>query len=364
MSETNDVIPETEFNPESIEKPVVSADSAKAAGLSCDKGIIVLLLIGLLALLLALYAVYESRHARAGMTRDNQTLNRRVAELNQQVTAQINWQTKQQSLLDRQQQQLGEFNKQLQTALHQRLYQKQDWLLYKARYYLELAQINSHWSDNQQTTIALLHEADSILQAISDQSVFVVRQSIAQEMSQLKALPTIDVAGILSQLDSARQAVNDLVLKDGNNNAAEPTSTTDANNTSSWRSGLHRSVNFLKTLVVVRHQETDIQPLLSPLHQAMIRESLRMDLQQAQWAVLQHNDPVFQQTLHQALQEIAQYLDSEASNTQALTTQLQALQKQPLTQKNPMIDQSLQQLNDIIDTKNTPVVPANGGDLQ
>src|SRR5580704_4496681 len=37
---------------------------------------------------------------------------------------------------------LDDLNKQLQVAMNQRFYQNQDWLLFKVRYYLELAQIN------------------------------------------------------------------------------------------------------------------------------------------------------------------------------------------------------------------------------
>lgn len=346
MSENNNIAAENKLTSE-------SANAAAKTSQNCDyrKVFIVMLLPSLLALLLAIYALYDTRQSRTLTENNWQTVNTSLSQTNQQLAAQKDWQTNYQTSLDKQQQQLDKVNSTLQTALQQPLYQKQDWLLYKARYYLELAQINAHWSENQQTTIALLHEADFILQGITDQSIFVVRQSIAEEISQLNALPTVDIAGILSQLDSARQEVNELPLK-GNIDLAQPDSEPSTTN-AGWRDDLHNSIGFLKKLIVVRHQETDIQPLLSPMHQALIRESLRLDLQQAQWAALQHNEAIFQQMLNQALEDITRNFDSQAISTQAIIEQLKTLQKLPLKQKSPTIEQSLQQLNDLIGKNNT-----------
>ena len=89
---------------------------------------------------------------------------------------------------------LDNLNKQLQIAMNQRLYQNQDWLLLKARYYLELAQMNTHWSDNYNAAISLLQQADKLLEQLSSPKIFDVRQAIAKEISQLKAIPTVDIA--------------------------------------------------------------------------------------------------------------------------------------------------------------------------
>ncbi|WBV63406.1 uroporphyrinogen-III C-methyltransferase [Legionella pneumophila 130b] len=62
---------------------------------------------------------------------------------------------------------MDSLNKELQTAMKQKLYQNNDWLLLKARYYLELAQINVHWSDNFNTSVALLQQADALLKGMN-----------------------------------------------------------------------------------------------------------------------------------------------------------------------------------------------------
>ncbi len=67
---------------------------------------------------------------------------------------------------------LTAIQKTLSSALQERWYQNNEWLLLKARYYLELAGINAHWSDNPQTTIALLQQADDLLVNLHEPELF------------------------------------------------------------------------------------------------------------------------------------------------------------------------------------------------
>ncbi|KTC85106.1 uroporphyrinogen-III C-methyltransferase [Legionella brunensis] len=238
----------------------------------------------------------------------------------------------------------------LKIALQQRLYQKQDWILLKARYYLELAQINAHWSDDQQTTIALLQQADTLLAALSYQQVLTIRQAIAQEIAQLQVLPKVDVAGLLSQLDAAKNNLSNLPLKKP---ISHPQShDTNGKTSSEWRDQLRDSINSLGKLVVIRRHEENVEPLLSPLQQAMLQEVIRLNLEEAQWAILQNNSSVYQLALTQAINAIKRTFDETASSTQALIKQLQALQQQKLNLAKPVIGKALPLLNQLIDNKN------------
>jgi len=225
---------------------------------------------------------------------------------------------------------IKELNDNLHKALKERLYQQQDWILLKARHYLELAQVNQHWSADNKASIALLQQADTLLKDISDQRVFQVRQTIAQ--SSVATLP----------IQSA--ALNHIPNDAAPGNNASP---------ASWRSKLRDNINMLEKLVVIKHNDEDIKPLLSPLYQAILRESIRMNLQEAQWAILQNNTTVYQHSLQQALNDINRSFDSQASQTQALIKHLQSLQQQTLNSERPSITESLTQLNQIIDSGRT-----------
>ncbi|ARG96546.1 uroporphyrinogen-III C-methyltransferase [Legionella micdadei] len=309
--------------------------------------------IAIIALIVAIYAIHANQRSIELNEQQGQAVNHIVEQLKQQQSdAQNDLETLKltaSQLHNTVQNQLQTMNKDLQSAMQQHLYQKQDWLLLKARYYLELAQINAHWSSDQETTIALLQQADALLHNIPDQQLFTIRQAIAQEIIQLQALPKIDTAGLLSQLDAAENAVTNLPIK-------KPFNSTQVKqgdeSTSPWRQKLQESMSILEKLIVVRHNDEDIQPLLSPLHQSLLRDSIRFNLQEAQWALLQNNPKIFRLSLAQALREINRTFDENAVATQALVQQLQNLQQEKLETITPTINQSLNLLNQLIESKN------------
>ncbi len=256
---------------------------------------------------------------------------------------------------DKLQNKFNTIDKNLQSALQQRLYQSNDWLLLKARYYLELAQINAHWSDNLQTTAALLQQADAILANVHDQQLFNIRQVIAKETAELQAIPRLDITGLLSQLDAALDTIATLPLKlavtltDKKNIPKEESDKTS----STWQRSLKNSVSLLESLVVIRRHNEDIVPLPSPAYESMLREGIRLNLQEAQWAILQNNDPVYQFSLTQAIQNIKHSFAPDDPGTTALLKQLITLQKTHLILRKPILEQSLPLLNKLIESKDT-----------
>lgn len=246
---------------------------------------------------------------------------------------------------------VDELNKQLQTALQKKLYQKQDWLLQKAKHYLELAQINIHWTNDPNASIAMLQEADTILRELPDQRLFPVRQSIAAEITQLQAVSSADLAGILSQLDTLKASVDKLPVKTSAMSPVSPDNSspnTDAQ--SAWKSKLQDSINALEQLVVIKHHDGEaIEPILSPLYINLLRESVRINLQAAQWAAIHYDSTVFQQALAQAIEDVNRGFDKNNAETQSLINGLQALQKQQFDINKPDITHSLTRLNQLIE---------------
>ena len=269
------------------------------------------------------------------------------------------------------QEKFDELNKQLQAAMSQKFYQNQNWLLLKVRYYLELAQINAHWSKSFNATSALLQQADQLLQQLNDPKVFEIRQAIAKDIAQLQAMPVIDITGILSQLDAAQNSLKDLnvasVLSESQpQTAAAPEPSKGA--TPVWRIHLQDSMNVLSKLVVIRRNDELIKPLMSPAFESLLKENIRLNLQEAQWAVLNSNPEVYQLVLKQAITTLKKNFNEGAQNTSALIKKLDELQQIQLIQKSPNIGTALPLLNQLINAKE-PVVPqsdnnSQGGDSQ
>lgn len=325
------------------------------------------------ALLLALGA-----SATAGYTLwSNQQLQSQLADKNNQFSAQIAQLTEKQA---KAQEQIGEkanhvaeasaalqnkfedLNKQLQTAMSQRFYQNQNWLLLKARYYLELAQINAHWSKSFKSSIALLQQADQLLTQLNDPQILEIRQAVAKDIAQLQAVPVIDMAGILSQLDAAQNSLNALSVSSAFSNNKPLIAETPAEKKetpSIWRLRLQDSMNVLSKLVVVRHQDEHIQPLVSPMFEALLKENIRLNLQEAQWAVLNSNPEVYKLVLNQAINLLKKNFNESASNTAALIKTLTELQQIQLIQKRPEIGLALPLLNQLIISKEPTATAAD-----
>lgn len=322
----------------------------------------------ILAIIIAVYSIRMNSTFQNSLIDHNKTLMAEVEELKQkhtssqeQIEAKAGTLQQTQSTLENK---FNNLNKELQTAMQQRLYQNQDWLLLKARYYLELAQINEHWSDNFNAAIALLQQADRLLQQLNAPKIFAVRQAIAKEIAELKAIPVIDIAGLLSRLDAAQISVSNLTIQSTiaeSETTAKP-ETPKTSNPSAWRARFQDSVNLLEKLVVVRRTNEDINPLMSPLLESILRESIRLNLQEAQWAVLNNNDTVYQMALKQAILNLKRTFDEQGHKTNVLIKQLTELQQIKLTREKPITGVALPLLNQMIDNKELPGNQVNTGE--
>ena len=317
-------------------------------------------LVALLAIAIALYTLQSNQHLNEALATQNTLLSERLTHVKTQQTA---WKDTQETLVQSLQQkekdiedQFNTLQQQFKRIVEQKNYENQDWMLLKARYYLELAQINAHWSDDFTSTVALLEQADSILSNVSTSNVLTIRQAIAKDIASLKASPQVDVVGLLSELDAASQMISKLPLPAALA-PSEETAPQDKPNQKVWRERLQDSVNILEKLVVVRRHDEEIKPLLSPLYLAVVRESIRLNLQEAQWAVLKKNEQVYQMALNQAIHRVKQHFDVKAQTTSELLKQLEKLKEKELDKPKPSIDKALPLLNQGIEQKTSKQVP-------
>ncbi|GGI89212.1 uroporphyrinogen-III C-methyltransferase [Legionella impletisoli] len=322
-----------------------------------------ILVIALIAMAFALFATYNNLQLQRQIAFTADQINTEINSLSESHTSvQERINTTLESFAESSNQlgiKLKTLDKNMQSALKQQHYNSDDWLLLKARYYLQLAQINAHWSNNVETTIALLQQADELLANIHDQRLFEVRQAIAKEITQLKSLQSLDKTGLLSKLDALQETVSNLPIKTSvtpenrqNNNEAT-TKTPEA-----WRDRLKNSINLLERLVVIRRHDEAIQPLLSQQQEALLRASLQLNLQEAQWAVLQNNETVYKMALNQAIQTIQRYFTTEKGRVEGVLNQLQTLKATNLTEPKPDLNRSLTLLNQIIDARNSKSIEA------
>lgn len=336
----------TELKPDSDTQPSNKASSSTLLNR-------LTILIALIALISTGYSYYINQHTRGYIEQENKQLLSQIHQLKQQqhnLTQEFNDKT---TTLNQANQELDEkvklFSNEVK-IVNQRGNQNQDWLLLKARYYLELAQINAYWSHSYDpSTQALLQQADNILAQMNSAELFKVRQIIAQELLQLKSQNHLDLAGLLSQLDALQNNVAQLRTSILLNDSPKVNQESSLSNSTSWKKYFHRSLDVLSTLVVVRRNDEEIKPLLSPVYEALIKESIRLNLQEAQWALLNHNASAYQLALKQASATLKRGFNDRLANIATLIKQITELQKINMTEEKIEVGKALPLINKIIE---------------
>ncbi len=211
--------------------------------------------------------------------------------------------------------------------------------LIKARYTLELAQINAYATTDYETTLSLLNKADELLSTENDPAIFPVRQAIAQEISELEAAKKTDTIGILSQLNAigAAAKINNVPIQSIQNVHTESDSTI--------KSLFHQ-------LIIIRHHDEPIEPLQSPAYKAILQEAIQLNLQEAKWAVIQKNDTIYQLALNEAIHNSSQIISDPA-----LVKSLEELKTIQLEQPKIIPKESLTLLMSVMSTAQGVTAP-------
>lgn len=280
------------------------------------------------------YNIYLAQKISKTTTQEIQRLNTRIENLNQQQTQSTNETI--QSL-----QQLKNVQQIFEDRQKQQNAKNTDWPLYRARYYLELAQIAMHWDYYSQIALTLLEQADILIMQMHDEKVLAIRQAIANEILLIKQNPAPDMVGILSQLDALQTTIQHLPQQYFITENKSQHNILHPNNSTYWQ----KSLQILQSLIIIKERNPTTEPIMTPTYAETLRRMLSLSLQEAQWAVLQHNDAIYQFTLQQTIKTLCQILDCHTDKAQKIIHQIHTLQKISLKQPETTPSQSLSLLN-------------------
>ena len=117
---------------------------------------------------------------------------------------------------------------------------------------------------------------------------------------------------------------------------------------------------FLKSLVVIHYNPDTLEPKPTLAYEAMLRATVRLNIQEAQWAILEQNNTVYHLALNQAINHLEHTFSSDSTRTQALIQQLEQLKKTNFRAELVMPEEALNQLNSIINTPRTAPLSTEG----
>lgn len=221
-----------------------------------------------------------------------------------------------------------------------------EWTLSEAEYLLQIANQRLQLDRDVASAIAAMAAANERLRDLADPALLAVRRQLAIELSALRSVPLLDREGLVLELISYAQRVDQLPLANapppagtiGSTAAPAPTVASD------WRTALDAAWQALQRLVIIRRDNQPIQPMLAPEQEYFLRQNLRLQLESARVALLRDEAESFKASLQSSADWLRQYFDTK---DQAVTSAIEALDgmaQQNIRPPLPSINESLRLL--------------------
>ncbi len=220
------------------------------------------------------------------------------------------------------------------------------WLLAEVEYLLRLANQRLIMTGDTAAAQALLTSADNILRELDDVSLMAVRGAIASDLASIRAVPRIDIEGNYVRLAALVDQVDQLVIF-ALPDAEMPVVETQTND--DWqgrlRQGYQEALDKLASYVVVRRRETPAEALMDPQWERLVRQNLRMLLEQAQVALMSGNQVLYRESLGRSQHWVAEFFESDQSAAEAMNREIADLMEQTVAVELPDIADSMLELD-------------------
>ncbi|MCB1704825.1 MAG: uroporphyrinogen-III C-methyltransferase [Halioglobus sp.] len=228
---------------------------------------------------------------------------------------------------------------------------RENWLLAEAGHLLRLANQRLVMAGDPVAAEALLNGADSVLRDLNDPALHVVRAAVAADIAALRAVPEVDVEGIYLRLSALIGQADKLVIFQFEEQDAKPAPEA----ADSWRGRLRQqyeaALSKLSDYIIIRRRDVPMQALMDPQWEGLVRQNLRMLLEQAQIALLSGNQALYTTSLSQAQEWVAQFKDSDTAAAKAISAQIKELQALTIQIPQPNISRSQNALDKAIELR-------------
>ena len=203
---------------------------------------------------------------------------------------------------------------------------KNVWAMLEAQYLVKLANDNLQFDGNLATVISLLQTADVDLRDLADPRITSIRETLATDIASLQAVKQVDIVGVYARLAALSEQTDKLPLPTKltpDDSQAAPID----ENLSWWRRGLQQTWRALSKVVIVRYNPNGTLPLITPEQQDFLYENFHAVLEKAMWALLHKQPEIYRSSLQQASDWTKKYFLQDSQVTQAMLTELNALQQ-------------------------------------
>lgn len=219
------------------------------------------------------------------------------------------------------------------------------WKMAEVEYLVSLANQRVNLAKDKHTALAALKAADQNLLKLADPRLTSIRESIAREIQSLTGVAEIDVTGIVLELSAMEELLDDLPLLENiapvpMDTTADQTEATSAEDRD-WRLLMQAAWQDMKELIVIRHHDRPIEPLLPPEQRHNLIENMKLRLNAAKIAVLRGDSRSFNEQLKIFKTYLGTFFDPEHESTKGIISGLGKYEGFNLAPEFPDISTSL-----------------------
>ena len=189
------------------------------------------------------------------------------------------------------------------------------------------------WAEKDyQGTSAVLKRLDGLLS--EHPGTVEVRQAIMQDIQTLDSLKPVATEAIYLQLNSVLSSIDDLVFNAVN--LPEEAAAIDENalsgDVSDWQQNLSNSWNkIVDSFITIRqHEGVSIEPLLTDQERHLINQRIKLNITQAQDALMSKQASIFFSALSEAKRLVGEYFKQDDDTTKTVLKALSKLEKEQL----------------------------------
>ena len=214
---------------------------------------------------------------------------------------------------------------------------REQWRLAEAEHLLRMAMLRLSAMQDVNSAEMLVSEADLILRKQDDPGAYGARQKLLEGLEALRSMPEVDRTGLFLQLGALRGQASQLsgLAPEFENGPNQPGAQTE----NRWQRWLNELTRYVR---IDFNAGTDVKPLLAGQSLAQVRLALSLAIEQAQWAVLNSNQKVYEQSLQQASRLIADHFSEENGQSRGLRERIEQLEKQQVSVTLPDLAPALQ----------------------
>ena len=226
--------------------------------------------------------------------------------------------------------------------------ERDDWLLAEAQYLVRLANQQLLMAGDAAAAQSLLESADGILLQLDDLRLHDVRAALAIDLAAVRAIPRIDVEGLYLRLAALGEQAGKLVIFELPEREARPGPEPADTWRARLRQGYEAALAKLSDYIIIRRRDEPMQALMDPQWEGLVRQNLRMLLEQAQMALLSGNQLLYRDSLERAQHWVREFFESDEATARAMSREISALSQTNIAIDLPDISASVQALDAVM----------------